>query len=35
MHLLLAALLQGQQTYSETVNEKGVWAAGEVKMKVM
>ena len=38
MHLLLAALLEGQQTYSETVNEKvwvWVWAAGEVKMKVM
>ena len=35
MHLLLAALLEGQQTYSETVNEKGVWAAGEVELKVM
>ena len=28
MHLLLAALLEGQQTHSETVNEKGV--AGNV-----
>ena len=28
MHLLLAALLEGQQTHSETVNEVGV--AGEV-----
>ena len=35
MHLLLAALLEGQQTHSETVNEKGVWAAGEVELKVM
>ena len=34
MHLLLAALLEGQQTHSETVNEKGVWAAGEVELKV-
>ena len=24
MHLLLAALLEGQQTHSETVNEMGV-----------
>ena len=31
MHLLFAALLEGQQTHSETVtdrNDKGVWAAG-------
>ena len=35
MHLLLAALLEGQQTQSETVNEKGVWAAGGVELKVM
>ena len=33
MHLLLAALLEGQQMYSETVNERGV--AGEVELKVM
>ena len=38
MHLLFAALLEGQQTHSETVkdrNDKGVWAAGEVELKVM
>ena len=33
MHLLLAALLEGQQMHSETVNERGV--AGEVELKVM
>ena len=33
MHLLLAALLEGQQTHRETVNERGV--AGEVELKVM
>ena len=32
MHLLLAALLVGQQTHSETVNEVGV--AGELELKV-
>ena len=32
MHLLLAALLEGQQTHSETVNEKEV--VGEVELKV-
>ena len=32
MHLLLAALLEGQQTHSETVNEVGV--AGEVEEAV-
>ena len=32
MHLLLAALIEGQRTHSETVNEKGV--AGEVELKV-
>ena len=38
MHLLFAALLEGQQTHSETVkdrNDKEVWAAGEVELKVM
>ena len=33
MHLLSAALLERQQTHSETVNERGV--AGEVELKVM
>ena len=31
-YLLLATLLEGQQTHSETVNEVGV--AGEVELKV-
>ena len=35
MHLLLAALLEGQQTHSETVNERGVAGEVEVKAKVM
>ena len=35
MHLLLAALLEGQQTHRETINEKGVSAAGEGELKVM